>query len=862
MVTTRGHVKGGVTLGGSADVSFVHGGGQVDSDIVVEVDWDNDGDFDEPVEDITGFVMAAETLTGRDWPSNLTGKAQPGKLKLTLDNRDNRFNFFNAASPLNAPPFSLETGRMVRIRTATAANPDPMPLAKDRFLGSGPLGTDELGNVWTDQSVQGRFNRQGDSSGDTLAVPIEKGLRHIATVDVGVSSFYAQAKFKFLDGEFDVGQNKAGIVYRFQDVDNYGLVQIVNGHLQLITRVAGVETITEEVEIERRRDVTFGVAPVGAFGVSVVFLEGVRMFTDTIHADAENRVGILSDWIEQRPPSFHEFHVWATLPGAVEGILWTGDVSSIMPSTAPGNRKVATLEGQGWLSKLAEQEITPPSSVGVLTGGAFVNSSVGVTSGLMVGNVLSSAGLLHPPGVIDPGTFVLGAVGLPKGKALDLARQFEEAELGFLRESQEGPIDFDDRAARLTATPQAVFSDDPADGFGYDSLEPFDWRREIVNRVITGLSPKTPRVHNAFLAVGNSPAGVDRDVTFPIVTVGNGAEEGDLLICLIASTVGTSGVEWLIPFGWKSYRDAKDFVGKQRIYAKKLLADDLGEPVFFYLDPTQGGAFVAYSILVKDWYGDLDQGVTVTEHNGFGQPNSEARAQTGENDPPPLFPSWGPAPSLFIVTRAGMTSVSGATVAAANDDNFPNGYGKTFSRFENGSVNGFDVAQQMAFREDCVEVEDPSRFAFGAGGGVFEGFEFVETTTIAVRGFAGDPPETRGGQLVQVDDFASQESHNSIRTHTNAAQLFGSVVDAEAYGLAVVDRFANDRPIFRLSFTATIDGAYRGQAIRRRVGDKIRLIANNDTGMGVDGEFFIESIAHRWTDGAKLWTVTWELSPA
>src|SRR5690349_4017100 len=68
--------SGGVEIGGSATVFFGHGP-QVASDIVVEWDFDNDGDFDQSVEDITSYVVSLETTTGRDWPSLLTGKSGP-----------------------------------------------------------------------------------------------------------------------------------------------------------------------------------------------------------------------------------------------------------------------------------------------------------------------------------------------------------------------------------------------------------------------------------------------------------------------------------------------------------------------------------------------------------------------------------------------------------------------------------------------------------------------------------------------------------------------------------------------------------------------------------------------------------------
>src|SRR5690606_14073501 len=107
----------GALVGGHAKVRFEHGAGTVPADIVVEWDLDGDGDFDDPLEDVTGFMLSAETTIGRDFPSQLLGKSGPGRLTVDLVNQDGRFGYFNAGSPLNQPPFSVRTGGRIRVRT-------------------------------------------------------------------------------------------------------------------------------------------------------------------------------------------------------------------------------------------------------------------------------------------------------------------------------------------------------------------------------------------------------------------------------------------------------------------------------------------------------------------------------------------------------------------------------------------------------------------------------------------------------------------------------------------------------------------------------------------------------------------------
>ena len=175
----------------------------------------------------------------------------------------------------------------------------------------------------------------------------------------------------------------------------------------------------------------------------------------------------------------------------------------------------------------------------------------------------------------------------------------------------------------------------------------------------------------------------------------------------------------------------------------------------------------------------------------------------------------------------------------------------------NGSVNAYDCALEFGARWGNADIENPSPFT-----GTFTGFLHVENHTIAVRGFNGDPPPVGTTRDVTVDDFASQEAHNAVRSHRNAANLFRSEADARTYGNLVLARYADDRPIFEIGFTATQSEGHRAQAVARRVSDRITLMADNDTGLNVNADFHIESIVNKWSDGAKLWRVTWELSPA
>jgi hypothetical protein len=127
------HVSGGLEVGGDAPLAVAHGSDPQLSEIVLEMDLDNDGDFSEPEENLTGFLLTGESLSGRDRPSPVAGVAVPGTLRVQLNNDGDQFSRYNQASPFNAAPFSLQPGRKIRVRTAESVPDDPVLLARDRF---------------------------------------------------------------------------------------------------------------------------------------------------------------------------------------------------------------------------------------------------------------------------------------------------------------------------------------------------------------------------------------------------------------------------------------------------------------------------------------------------------------------------------------------------------------------------------------------------------------------------------------------------------------------------------------------------------------------------------------------------------
>lgn len=832
--------KGGITAAGATTATFTEPSGlpQVDSDIKVFWDLDNDGDFNEPEEDITSYVTSFTISAGRDWPSQLTGKSTPGRFSAELTNTNARFSRFNTSSPLNTDPFSLDVGRKLRVQIDGATNPEPDLVAYDRFGGTGGLGDAESGHQWGQVSGGNWTRANGAITADSDAV---------AVIDILRTTGYFQTRLRHIDPP-----NSAGIVYRWFDEDDYGLVWVFENKIRHRDVTSGVVTDNGEATIEVRPNMTFGVY-VDEDDNATIYVDGVALFTDTglAHSSSDTGAGVYVTFAAQRCPAFEQFYIWDGLWSTSEGVLSTTDVTKVLPITTAGPRLTAKLEGEGWLRRLAGPEITPPTSIGVTP-----DSTAGVTSGLMVGASFAAAGMLHPPppdGISEG--IALGGVGTGNAKALFVARSFELPEIGFIYELPEGPIAFDDRDARGARVTKAAVGDGDAQ-FALELFELLDWRRELFNRVDTEIAPTAATLETTLVSTANYSSGQTATIKPTLPTSGQ-ASAGDLDLMVITPGCLIAGERLETPPGWTAINAPNNDRGNEWWFAKTLTASDFSTtPDFYTASTTGGGTWIARQFIIQNWYGVIESGVAIAEPTGYGD-NTESVAQAGTNDPPVLLTPWGRQPTLYITTRSGMHTSSSGSVSATSPDDAPSGYPALTSTFQAGSVSTADTAQQEAHRHAVTTVEDPSSF-----GGTFTGFDYTETNTVAVRGYAGDPPESSTGEIVTFDDLDSQERHNLINSLPAIAQFFPDQTAAEAYADAILERHGSERPLFRIGFTATKNSHYRYLAHTLRLGDKVRIIGTGASGHGVNGLYHIEHISHQFSDGLMKWWWQAEVSPA
>lgn len=855
MSVTDVYGHGGLTLGGAAETEFVHGP-QVDSDVVLLWDFDGDGDFDEDVEDITGYLYEAESFTGRDWPSQLQGKAGPGRLRIRLRNDDDRFSYFNEASPLNQNGNSLDVGRKIRIQVDGVSDVDPVLLMRDRFTGSGSaITTDELGTAWQHLSAV-PFVHIDDTASLFSGTPAE-GLM---VIDVGTADYFVQMTVAELGDNVLAAagvqeNNDVRLIYRWQDTDNYSYLRYGPGDglqvhtIEAVNVVAGTPSTIYgpfadvsaggagvDAEGDHRQRVTIGVHAVD--DEAHFYVNGCRRTTvaQTAIQTDETHVGIYVYYgVTNDRPAIDEIAVWDTVPAETEGVLWTGHVVDVFPETTPGGPKTVSVEAEGVLAQVAQADVQPQAWAGRMS------------TGVALGDGVERAGLLYPPGTLAIGDAEAGSSSDATINALSHARKFEEVEVGFLHEAPEGWLVYRDRSYRSGLSTAATFSDAPGAQFSYQRFEMLQWRRELINKVSAGVSYGAPNlVVVGGGSNGGTASGAPQSIGFTFPTAGN-IEDGDLFVVIVVSTVANNNENWLVPLWWVRERDTGASSSKRtQVYTHIAAASEAGTPVTFYNDAASaGGSFITSYYQIRDWFGS-HEGIHVGEW-AVGEAFAGA-------DPVAVLPPWGDVnPSVLIAQRAGVSTGGAGSIS---NPTYPLGYVNSADVFQNGTgSNIHDAGLLVCSKLAMTALDDPSSFTG------FTGLNNAETSVIAVRGRNGSPQETRGRLRVTVEDKDSQRRHNAVASY-EGTDLFPDEDTAEEWCQLMLTAYARPLPIVRLSFTATVSQAYRAQAYKRRLGDKVHVVASNGSGMGIDRDFHIESIAHRWSEAGKLWEVTWELSPA
>ncbi len=192
---------------------------------VLEVDWEGDGLFAGAYDNITNDFFSIECRRGRDYASQLTGRATAGKLVALLKNIEGKYSSFNSTSPIYSKTLP---GRKIRLRTTAPAIATLWTGFLNKIIpGANIAGipTAELEAVGPIEKIKGkRVNPPGltntltgiivDAVLDDVAWP--GGDRDIDTGQTTLLHWFAFNK-DALDAIRDVEETEMGFFYEAED---------------------------------------------------------------------------------------------------------------------------------------------------------------------------------------------------------------------------------------------------------------------------------------------------------------------------------------------------------------------------------------------------------------------------------------------------------------------------------------------------------------------------------------------------------------------------------------------------------------------------------------------------------------------
>lgn len=123
----------------------------------------------------------------------------------------------------------------------------------------------------------------------------------------------------------------------------------------------------------------------------------------------------------------------------------------------------------------------------------------------------------------------------------------------------------------------------------------------------------------------------------------------------------------------------------------------------------------------------------------------------------------------------------------------------------------------------------------------------------------GTPLFRSNSTWYSAEDAVSQGKYG-IRTYPNPAQFLPSASTAQVWCNTMLAKYKDPHPILSFSVLGNIDDNHMTQVLTRNISDRITIVANGESGLGINADFFIEAEHHKVEKGG-IHTVTWECSP-
>jgi hypothetical protein len=123
----------------------------------------------------------------------------------------------------------------------------------------------------------------------------------------------------------------------------------------------------------------------------------------------------------------------------------------------------------------------------------------------------------------------------------------------------------------------------------------------------------------------------------------------------------------------------------------------------------------------------------------------------------------------------------------------------------------------------------------------------------------GDPVILLDPMEVVVQDTTSQDRYG-IRTYPLPSDFYAGRTEAADIAKRFLVQFKDPQPLLTVTIAANRTTSILNQVCNRLIQDRVTLIATGSTSLGINRDFYIESISHR-IDGHKVHTTQWQLTP-
>jgi len=133
---------------------------------------------------------------------------------------------------------------------------------------------------------------------------------------------------------------------------------------------------------------------------------------------------------------------------------------------------------------------------------------------------------------------------------------------------------------------------------------------------------------------------------------------------------------------------------------------------------------------------------------------------------------------------------------------------------------------------------------------------FVQDLKARGTGITADDPI-----FIREEDASSRTKYGD-RTWPLRSRFIPNTQEAFDWAKFHLGIYKDPIPHLSMSYWANRDENMLDEMLLREIGDRVTVTANNDAGLGINQDFFIEQIKHKITNSGKLHMVTYSLSEA